>query len=79
MIEQIMNVWTCAILLLSVPFLAVRIYFKWKCRKKHYLKPINPCHEDGCKFASCCGEYEYLLTEEESERLERLIDELKKR
>ena len=40
---------TCAIVLISVPFQAVRIYSKWKCRKKHYLKPINICHEDDIK------------------------------
>lgn len=78
MIEQIMNVWTCAIVLLSIPFQAVRIYFKWKCRKKHYLKPVNTCHENECKFAKCCPEYEYLLSDEEAERLEELIEKLKK-
>lgn len=74
---KIVNWITCAIVLLSVPFQIVRISSRWKCRKKKYLKPINTCHEDDCPFAKCCGEYEYLLTEEEAERLEKLIVELK--
>lgn len=79
MIEQIVRWWTCAVVLLSIPFQAVRIYSKWQCRKKHYLKPVNTCHEDDCKFAKCCGEYEYLLTDEEANKLEKLIIELKQK
>lgn len=58
-------------------FNIVHFYSRWKCRKKKYMKPVKTCHEDDCLFARCCGEYEYLLSEEEAEKLERLIDELK--
>lgn len=65
--------------LYTIYFQFVRISSKWRCRKKHYLKPANTCHEDGCKFAKCCGEYEYLLSEEEAEMLEKLISELRRK
>lgn len=67
------------VVLYMIYFQAIHISSKWKCRGKKYLKPINTCHEDGCRFAACCGEYEYLLTDDEAARLEALISELKQK
>lgn len=73
--------WTVygVVALYIIYFQFFRISSRWKCRKKKYLKPINTCHEDGCKFASCCCDYEYLLSDEEAAELEELIAELKQR
>ena len=47
-----------------------------KCHKMHYNKYSNPCHDRNCRFSEYCDKYQHILTPEEKERLEKLIEKL---
>lgn len=81
MVEQIVG-WSVGILMvLNILYITyyniVCISSKLKCRKKKYLKPINTCHENDCKFAKYCEQYEHVYTAEEIESIKKLIYEKK--
>lgn len=62
MIEKVVGWIVGVYLVLQIPYLVyynvLQITCQWRCRKKKYLKPFNPCHESDCKFAKYCDDYE---------------------
>lgn len=79
--EKVISWIVSIVIILYIPytiyFNIIQISSKWKCRKKNYLKPFHSCHENNCKFAKYCEDYEYIYTADETKELNKMIEELK--
>lgn len=79
MLETVVS-WGAAISLLlwvlyTVYFLVVRA-LSWRCRRQKGYKATTACHERGCRYAQHCGNYVHCCSEEELEKLRRMVDEM---
>ena len=81
-IEKAISYIISIILVIFSPFMIVFniVHFrsKWKCREKHYDRFINRCHEENCKWAQCCENYQHIYTDEEIKELYRLLEKYQK-
>lgn len=81
MIKKILVLLFCVYFIISIPitiiYYVIEFVYRWKCRKKHYYKYTNPCHEKECKWSKHCEDYRHIPTPEERERIEQLIRNLK--
>lgn len=80
MIKYVLVGLFCIYFIISIPitiicFIAYYIS-RWKCRKEHYNKYSNPCHNQNCKWSKHCEDYRHVYTPEEKERIQKLIDSL---
>lgn len=82
-IETVISYVGGILLIIFIPFTIIfnikQFRAKWNCRKKKYNCWFNRCHEDGCKWARYCENYQHLLTEEEAQHLYKLIEEYQRK
>ena len=83
MLEQAVSWGVGIIMMVDVSYIIylniVQIFAKIKCRKKRYCKPLNTCHESGCRYAEYCEHYEYAYTKEDMASLRKLIEEVRRK
>lgn len=83
MVEQVLS-WIVSIIIMVdisyiIYFITVQAVAKIKCHKKRYCKPLNACHESGCRYAEYCEHYEYVYTKEEMASIKKLAEEVRRR
>lgn len=62
---------------ITIIYSIVQFVCRLKCRKMHYNKYSNPCHNEDCKWSRHCDDYRHIYTDEEEQKINQLITNIK--
>lgn len=63
-------VYFCVSCAITAVMFGVCCYYRFKCRKK------DICHDRNCRFTEHCDKYKHIYTDEELERINKMLDEM---